>query len=131
MNKEQKKFETFRDNFIKSKLRQMSLRWKPRGEALKAARKERGRYECGMCKSLVKVDQIQLDHIHPVIPLTGPVLNEDGTLDLNSWCRRLFVDVSGWMALCKPCHEAKTASEDKMRSFHSEKRKQKLKKKKD
>lgn len=123
------KFQKFRDNFIKGKLRQASLRWPARNEALKASRKARGRYECAICKTLVKVDQIQLDHTEPVIPLQGAPLNQDGTLDLNIWCRRLLIKTEEWAAICKICHESKTTQEDTMRAFYSEQRRNKKKEK--
>ena len=40
-------------SFIRSKLRSASLRWPPKNEVLKKARKNRGFYECACCKQVV------------------------------------------------------------------------------
>lgn len=103
-----------RDNWVKGKLRQMSLRWPPRSEALKLSRKERGKYQCAMCMDLFKGHQVHLDHIESVI-----ALNNDG-FDWNNFIPRLFCDVEGFQVLCTTCHEIKTFKEDKMRAHFNE-----------
>ena len=120
MEKEQKpKFfkSPNRDTWVKGKLRQMSLRWPPRSEALKRARKERGKYQCGMCLELFGSHSVHLDHINPVVDL------QTGFVDWNTFIDRLFPDVEGWQVLCETCHGAKTSMEDDLRTHFSQKKK--------
>ena len=56
-----------RNTWVKGVLRSASFRWKPRGEALKAARVERGKYKCASCEELFGPKEIILDHIDPVV----------------------------------------------------------------
>lgn len=116
-----KKFVTYRDNFVKSKLRQMTLRWPPRSEALKLARKERGKYECAHCNKLFHSSQVQLDHAQPIVPLPGIPHTNEGGIDMNVWISRAFIPVEDWLVLCEKCHEAKTDLEDQMRMHYKEK----------
>ncbi len=111
------------ETFIKSKLRQASLRWPPRSEALKRARRQRGKYECAYCLNLFSAERIHLDHIEPVVPLAGAPLRENGKIDFNIWIERLFCTPEQFQALCTECHNAKTAREDSMRSFYNQKKK--------
>lgn len=56
-------------------------------------------YYCEKCKS--KEEKPQVDHIRPVVPISG----------FDNWSKyieRLFIDSSGLEVLCKPCHKAKT-----------------------
>lgn len=126
-----KRKKTNRNNFVKAKLRFASIRWPPKSEALKASRKERGQYECSMCKGLFKANQVQADHIYPVVPL-----NNDwpyGFIDWNIYIERLFCEAEGYQILCERCHESKTMQEDLMRvsirDIKKNKSKEKVKKK--
>ena len=112
------KFEQELRSFIKSTLRRASLRWKPRSEALKLARKERGLYQCAMCENLVKNGNYILDHINPVVPITG------SNITIEQWIRGLLVKAEEFQLLCKVCSDAKTAVEDKMRATMNQKRKE-------
>lgn len=90
-------------------LRRASLSWEPRNQAVKHARTGRNQYKCNMC--LVETfdrKSIKVDHIMPVVPLGG-FDSFDGII------RRLFCDVEGFQVLCTPCHDIKTAEEDKFR----------------
>ncbi len=102
----------------------MSLRWAPRNEAKKLARKERGLYECAMCHELFRDHQVHLDHVLPVIDI------RDGFVDWNTFIERLFPFEEGWQVLCTICHDAKTRCEDTMRSHFNSQRKEIIKKKK-
>lgn len=110
---------TFRNNWVKSKLRFNSLKWPPRNEALKLARVERGKYKCAMCEGLFKSEQVDLDHTVPVVALDNEGLN------WNEFIARLFPEVEGFQVLCKVCHEAKTRTEDDMRNYYNQERKDK------
>lgn len=93
-------------SFIISTLRRASYRWKPRTEALKAARIARNQYTCAICKKVSGRKYVTLDHISPVVPITG----------WDSWdnfMTRLFCDVSSFQVICKiPCHREKTKREN-------------------
>lgn len=95
-------------NFAIQALRRASYRWKPRSEAMKRAKIERGKYRCEKCKEIKQRKDIQIDHQHPVIPVLGWD-NFDNYID------RMFCDISGFNILCKACHNIKTQSENMIR----------------
>jgi 5-methylcytosine-specific restriction endonuclease McrA len=113
------KFETQLTSFIKNLLRRASMRWPHKNDALAAARVSRGNYRCAMCKNEFKRDQVDLDHVEPVVSLT------EGYVDWDVYIRRLFVKAEGYQVLCKTCHGAKTAIEDKVRATMNQHRKDK------
>lgn len=121
MEKKSKKKVPNRNSFVKAKLRQASLQWKPRNEALKLARVDRGLYRCAMCKELFKNGNFQLDHENPVVPLD--VDWDYGDIDWNVYIPRLLAYVEGWQVLCSTCHDSKTAIENQMRIKFKEKNK--------
>lgn len=124
MDDEQRKvLDKKRISFVKSSLRSSSLRWPARNEALKAARKERGLYQCAKCEQLFKRNEVHVDHINPVIEL-------DGFKDWDTYINRLFVYPEELQILCVTDHEIKTKIEDSMRAFHNAERKKEAKKKK-
>ncbi len=89
-------------------LRRASYRWPDRDEAMRRARLERGIYKCACCEGSFKRSEINLDHVNPVIPLTG-------WDSFDSYIDRIFCDVDGWSVLCKPCHKSKTFLENQIR----------------
>ena len=103
-------------SFIKSALRRASSRWKPKTDTIKAARREKGRYECALCKEIVpvtiindkgkRVNNIEADH---VIPVVDP---EIGFVDWDTFIRRLFVEPEGFRVLCKSCHNKVTQEQN-------------------
>lgn len=95
-------------SFLMAGLRRMSYRWKPRSEAMKAARVARGKYLCAKCREVHPRKNIQMDHILPVVPV-------EGTNDWNVVISRMFVEASAYQCLCKECHKEKTSEENKMR----------------
>lgn len=112
------KFEQQLRTFVKNTLRRASLRWQPRTDAFTAARIERGLYQCKMCKEGFKRDQVILDHINPVVPITG------SDISIEEWIRGLLVPAEGFQVLCKTCSDAKTFIEDKMRAKANQKKKE-------
>lgn len=100
-------------------LRRASYRWKPRGEALKKSRLERGLYQCNSCKELFKQTDICLDHIFPVVNPKIGFTNWDDYID------RMFPETEGFQVLCKLCHDVKTKLEDEMRKIYTNKGKEK------
>ena len=106
-----------RTTWVKAKLRSASLYWPPRSEAMRLARVERGKYRCSLCLDLFRSNQVQLDHIEPVVDVRV------GFVDFNTFIERLFCDVENFSVVCKACHESKTAIEDSMRQFHKKRKK--------
>lgn len=108
--------------FLIPKLRSASYRWKFRSEAIKNARVARGFYKCAICKTeTLKNGQYVLDHINPVVPLTG----WDG-LDWTQYITRMFVSAEEFQVICHPCHDTKSDFEVQMRKINREKKKNKL-----
>lgn len=97
-----------RKSWIIAALRRASYRYPPRYNTMKAAWRERGKYECAQCHNIVGPKQIQIDHIIPVVPLAG--FTEWGTYVDNMFC-----EPEGYQALCKECHKTKTMAENEKR----------------
>jgi hypothetical protein len=98
-----------RATFVKGILRRASFHWKARDEALKLSRVDRGKYKCAMCDGIFPRQDVELDHIHPVVdPRTGFTTFDD-------YINRLFCDAEGFQVICEPCHDAKTLIEDELR----------------
>lgn len=103
--------------YVISVLRRASYRWKPRYTALNNARVERGKYKCNSCQNIVGRKEIQMDHVHPIIPTTGWVSWE-------SYIDNLLSDnVKDWQALCRTCHASKTDAENVERKAHRKNKK--------
>jgi len=101
--------------FTVATLRRASYRLPARQEALKRARIRRGWYKCELCGSEVQKKNMALDHIIPIVPVTG----------WDSWDKfieRLFCSVDGFQVICKkPCHSEKTKAENKLRRENKKK----------
>jgi 5-methylcytosine-specific restriction endonuclease McrA len=67
------------------------------------------RYACTKCGGMFERRETQVDHIKPVIPVTGWGGSWDEVRE------RCFVPVSGLQVWCKPCHKKKTNAENKER----------------
>jgi len=106
--KPRKKKEPNIKSFLINQLRRVSFKWKPRGEAMKAARVARGKYECNICKEIFGNKEIVLDHIQPVVPV-------DGWDNWDGYIERLFCQIEGYQCICKICHDNKTEEENKQR----------------
>lgn len=96
-------------SFIIATLRRASYRWPARNEALRAARIERGLYQCAFCKQVFKKADIKLDHIAPVIDI------EKGFTTWDDFINRLFCEKEGYQVLCTLDHDAKTSIEKNLR----------------
>lgn len=97
--------------FLRTGLRQMSVRWHPRRLAMDSARREakpeeklhpnqRFVYECASCHKWLSAKQVEVDHIDAI----GSLKKFD---DLPGFCERLFCEVDGFQVLCVSCNEAK------------------------
>ena len=113
-------------SFIKSALRSGSQRWPPRYEALNEAKRGKfvnestGRlaehYECAMCHKLFPAKSVVVDHIEPVVPVSG----------FSTWdevISRMFCPVSGLQVLCKEDHKIKTKEENDLRRANTKNKK--------
>lgn len=117
MNWTEGKFQSF----IKSTLRKGSTRWPPKYEVLNAAKRGKqinhssGRlaehFECAECHALFPGASVVVDHIEPVVPVSGFVSWDDVI-------SRLFCDVEGLQVLCKECHKVKTKEENALRKLY-------------
>lgn len=91
------------------KLRRLSYQWPARNEAKKLARRSRGVYECASCNKLFRSTEVFMDHVIPVVAITG-------FEDLGKYVEALFCDVNNYQALCAPCHDNKTQAENILRN---------------
>lgn len=104
--------------FITSALRGAFRRYPPKYEAIKAAfttyktNKATGRkaahFKCAECKKDFPQTMVQVDHLDPVVEVSGFV----------SWdvfIERLFCEPSNLQVLCKPCHLKKSKKEKEAR----------------
>lgn len=97
--------------FVRSAMRKAWMKWPPRYEALKAARRDyhgpnprqKFEFQCARCKHWFMQKFISVDHIVPWGSIVGLSLDE-------AWSR-LLVPVSGLQCLCDDCHDTKTAAE--------------------
>lgn len=96
--------------FIRSALRQCSMRWAPlvRIAPDSARRKNqsdnkrlRWEYQCAKCKDWYPRKQVEVDHIEPV----GSLKCLD---DLPGFVSRLLCEADGLVVLCDACHHEKT-----------------------
>jgi len=102
--------------FIVSALRSAFQRWGPKQQVIKNANIRRGWYECEECKQEVpatipnpkggkRLKNILADHIDPIVDPSA------GFIDYNTWIARGFVEVDRFQAICRACHDIKTAEE--------------------
>ena len=96
--------------FVVSGLRQASLMWPARSDALKAARRPNSeigkvarprciwQYQCQECEKWFFRDEVQAHHIEPC----GDIL-----LDASGYIGRMFCEEDGFHVVCKPCHKLK------------------------
>ncbi len=89
---------------IRSALRRLSIRWKPRTEYLNSVRRPRingGRskfeYECQVCYKWFIRAHIEVDHI----VACGSLRSYE---DIGPFVQRLLCEKDGFRALCKCCH---------------------------
>lgn len=104
--------------FIMATLRSGSRRWPPKWQVLEAAKTDKhvnpktGKvaqfYRCNMCGCENTSKEVEVDHIEPVVPLTGFV-SWDDTI------KRMFCKADKLQVLCGPCHKVKSKEEQKER----------------
>lgn len=106
------------NSFVKSALRTASIKWPPRYKVLAEAfvgskiNPKSGRmckhYKCNQCKNDFPQKEVEVNHILPVIPVTG-FTTWDETI------ARMFCEKSGLEVCCKPCHKIITKQENEER----------------
>ncbi len=96
---------------IRSALRRLSIRWKPRTEYLNSVRRPKvngGRskfeYQCESCQSWFIKASIEVDHRIPC----GSLKSFD---DIGPFVKRLLCEKDGFRIYCKSCHLAHTKRE--------------------
>ena len=105
-------------SFIKGAIRSGSQRWPPRYEVLAEAKRGKminektGRlaehYECAICHHLFPANDVQVDHILPIVGV-------EGFISWDELIRRTFCDKEGLQVLCRSCHKTKSQEENKER----------------
>lgn len=110
-----------RKSFCIASLRRSSYRWPPREASRKAAKVGRNQYRCAHCPTnrLFGRKDTQIDHIEPVVKLTG-------WESLDSFAERLLCEINGYQLLCKAHHEIKTKKEKEIRKQYRKILKDKL-----
>ncbi len=68
----------------------------------------RVQFKCAHCGTKTSRKLAKVDHIEPVVPVTGKTTLDD-------YANRLFCGVKGLQILDKACHDSKTKGENAMR----------------
>ena len=113
-------------SFVMSALRK--AQWPVKYEALKLSRcgkminpatgKPCNAHLCPICNERHIEANMAIDHIEPIIPITGHD-SYDNIID------RLLCELDGFQVICKPCHKLKTDIENQARREHKKKVKDK------
>jgi len=106
------------NSFVKGGLRSASQRWPPKYQVLSDActgsriNPKSGRlakhYRCNCCKNDFPAKEVEVNHIIPVVPVTG-FDSWDGVIE------RMFCEKDKLEVVCKPCHKAVTKQENEER----------------
>jgi hypothetical protein len=99
--------------FIRSALRSKWLRWRPRGEALQAAKRpykgpnkrQQFEYACAICSGRFSAKEVEVDH-YPRD--AGSILSIE---DIGEFCKNLFCEGDNLRVVCKSCHGIYTHSQ--------------------
>lgn len=110
------------ESFIKSAIRSGSQRWPPKYEVLneafrgKQVNEASGRlakhFLCASCGLVFPAKSVAVDHIQPVVPISG----------FTSWddiITRTYCSKENLQVLCKECHKIKTKQENEERKAHN------------
>lgn len=111
-------------SFIMSALRK--AHWPVKYEALKLSRdgkminpdtgKKCNAHTCPICKERNIESNMAIDHVQPIIPVTG----HDS---YDSIIERLLCELDGFQVICKDCHQEKSNLENQARREHKKKAK--------
>lgn len=110
------------NSFVKSALRAASQRWPPKYCVLNAAKVGKkinwktGRiaehYKCNSCKKEFPLKEVQVDHLNPVVPVTG----------FTTWdevINNMFCEQEDLQVLCTECHNTKSLRERQERKINA------------
>jgi 5-methylcytosine-specific restriction endonuclease McrA len=110
------------NSFIKSALRSASQRWPVRYQTLidsyvgQQINPKSGRlakhYRCNRCKEVFPAKEVEVNHIEPVVPLSGFTTWDDVI-------KRMFCEAEGLETVCKPCHKLITKQERDERKINA------------
>lgn len=100
--------------WVRSALRSKSLRWPPRMEAIKEARRpyngpnklQKWEVECAICHEWHKLKDIDVDHFPKA---AGSIRSIE---DIGEFVNNLYCEKENLRVLCKPCHKIHTLSEN-------------------
>lgn len=105
-------------SFITSVIRKGFTRYPPKYEILAEAKqgkqinKKTGRlaehYKCSSCKDVFTSSDVQVDHIKPVVPISGWV-------SWDNFIENLFCSKENLQVLCTGCHKSKSKLENEDR----------------
>lgn len=70
------------------------------------------RFQCKGCDGDFKANEIQIDHIKPVVPIGFKKLD----MIIGEYTDRTFCNQFNLQALCKECHKIKNSKERELRS---------------
>lgn len=68
------------------------------------AKKPSVQYHCETCGEWVSSTKVNVDHVDPVVPITG-------FTDWNTFIARLWCAITNLKRICSTCHDQKTAQE--------------------
>lgn len=116
-------------NRVINSLRRLTFSHPPRNQALNKMKVAAATFACEKCgdwyysgkseKNLAKIEaefpdkdiqvgKVYVDHIEPIVPLTG-------WESWDSYIERMFCEKEGLQILCEECHDVKTRAEKKKR----------------
>lgn len=114
-------------SFVMSALR--GARWPLKYEALKKAYVEDGinpvtgkrckLHKCPECQQLFPQKEMRVDHRDPVVPINHDWPERPHAwlgYDWNELLQRLYCELDGLLAICKGCHDIKSAEERQLRN---------------
>ena len=109
------------NSFVKSALRSASQRWPPKYKCLNEAKVGKkinwktGRlaehYKCNSCKKEFPAKEVQVDHVIPIVPVTG-FTSWDEVVD------NMFCEAENLQVLCTECHSVKSLRERQERKIN-------------
>jgi len=107
-----------RNSFITSVIRRGFTRWPAKFEVLSNAKQGKkinestGRmaehYQCNVCKKSFAGKDVEVDHINPIVPISG-------FISWDSFIDNLFCKLSNLQVICKDCHKKKSKLENEER----------------
>lgn len=71
-------------------------------------------HQCIQCNALFPQHGVQVDHIEPIVPVTG-FTNWDDVI------KRMFCELDNLQVLCKACHQVKSQEERRLRKEFKDK----------